>query len=161
MSFIRTSHVHYHQYPAVLETMKKGQIFVVVAGIWKWFCHEHWIAGSLDDALSWLCCKGAFWSRYNWWECPKGYIILRFDSYRITISKGRTFIHWTHFFCVCVCFSMYLFLIDIAFYISFKHITWWFNIYMHYEMIIMISLITICHHLRYYSIIDYMAYSLY
>ena len=51
--------------------------------------------------------------------------------------------------------------IDLTYYISFRYITWWFNILIHYKMITMISLVTICHHASYYNIINYIIYAIY
>lgn len=45
--------------------------------------------------------------------------------------------------------------------ISFRYASWWLNIYIHYERITTISLVTVCHHkklLKYYWLYPYAAY---
>ena len=44
--------------------------------------------------------------------------------------------------------------VDIWYYVSFRCTKWWFDIYIHYEMIIRTTLVTICPHTNYYNIID-------
>lgn len=61
------------------------------------------------------------------------------------------FIHisFNHLECIRLCWFYYSFLLkyfDLQYYIDFRCITQWFVIFMHYEMIPMTSLVTICHH---------------
>ena len=58
-------------------------------------------------------------------------------------------------------FFFYWNILDIQYYASFRCVTEWFDICIHYEMITMISLVTICPQQSYYNIIDHIPYVVY